>query len=422
MQSAKLIHILFYVALLSSATVKQSVFAFQSDNPREQHVFQQQQQQAISNSILSPFSYEWIQLLEQFHNTLGHRNTSKDDDACLFPVPAFDCEPFIWHDAILHRDAYHLRPNDIKAVIAIGDSISAGFGMISGKYLSSDSIFSRKHRKVFSVGGDKGEYTIPNYLAAWTNAPNKGPPTGYTLPLSRGKQLDNAVSGSKTQELDDQISRLVHLLKAEKYKDIRDEWKLITLFIGANNVCVLCEPPMTTLPGLAEADVFEENVRQALTRIKDQVPKSFVNLVALFNVSSVYEASRGDPYCEFVLDPSHMVICSCIQGDEKQRRAADRVVNEYNLRLEKLEQEFKQQDTMQFGLSYQPGFKEFPIAKYKQSYFSGVDCFHPNKCANQLMSILLWNNMFSNKQDKKKEYDVETLEFVCPSPANPYIQ
>lgn len=121
-------------------------------------------------------------------------------------------------------------------------------------------------------------------MAAWTNASNKGPPTGYTLPLSRGKQLDNAVSGSKTQELDDQISRLVHLLKAEKYKDIRDEWKLITLFIGANNVCVLCEPPMTTLPGLAEADVFEDNVRQALTRIKDEVPKSFVNLVALFNV------------------------------------------------------------------------------------------------------------------------------------------
>lgn len=420
MRSTNLIHIICWLALLSSANETQVAFAFQTDNPQEQHVFQQHQHQTSSNSILSPFSYEWIQLLEQFHNTLGHRNTSKDDDACLFPVPAFDCEPFIWHDAILNRDAYHLRPNDIKAVIAIGDSISAGFGMISGRPPFSTILEYRG--KVFSVGGDKGEYTIPNYLAAWTNASNKGPPTGYTLPLSRGKQLDNAVSGSKTQELDDQISRLVHLLKAEKYKDIRDEWKLITLFIGANNVCVLCEPPMTTLPGLAEADVFEENVRQALTRIKDQVPKSFVNLVALFNVSSVYEASRGDPYCEFVLDPSHMVICSCIQGDEKQRRAADRVVNEYNLRLEKLEQEFKQQDTMQFGLSYQPGFKEFPIAKYKQSYFSGVDCFHPNKCANQLMSILLWNNMFSNKQDKKKEYDVETLEFVCPSPANPYIQ
>lgn len=104
----------------------------------------------------------------------------------------------------------------------------------------------------------------------------------------------------------------------------------------------------------------------------------------------MYEASRGDPYCEFVLDPSHMVICSCIQGNEKQRRgntfskyasksyvflhvAADRVVNEYNLRLEKLAKEFKFKDKMELGVSYQPGFKQFPIAKYKQAYFSGID-------------------------------------------------
>lgn len=116
MLSTRLLHIVvFYVAFLSSTSEKQSVLAFQTGIEQEQLVFhqqqQQQQQQASSNSILSPFSYEWIQLLEQFHNTLGHRNTSKDDDACLFPVPAFDCEPFIWHDAIVNRDAYHLRPN-----------------------------------------------------------------------------------------------------------------------------------------------------------------------------------------------------------------------------------------------------------------------------------------------------------------------
>ncbi|KAI8647148.1 hypothetical protein BD408DRAFT_408682 [Parasitella parasitica] len=385
----------------------------------QQYVFLKNQP-IDSKSILSPFSYEWIQLLEQFHNTLGHTNISKDNDACIFPVPAFDCEPFIWHDAILDRDAYHLRPNDIKAVIAIGDSISAGFGMISKRPPFSTILEYRG--KVFSVGGDKGEYTIPNYLSAWTNTSNRGPPTGYTFPLSRGKQLDNAVSGSKTQDLNEQISRLVYLLSTSKYKDIKDEWKLVTLFIGANNVCVLCEPPITTLPGLAEADIFEDNVRQALARIKNEVGKSFVNLVALFNVSSVYEASRGDPYCEFVLDPSHLVICSCIQGDEKQRRAADRVVNEYNLRLEKLEKEFKQQNLMELGVSYQPGFKQFPIAKYKQSYFSGVDCFHPNKCANQLMSIILWNNMFSSKEEKNKAYDIESLDFICPSPQRPYIQ
>lgn len=84
--------------------------------------------------------------------------------------------------------------------------------------------------------------------------------------------------------MDAEVSRLIRVLNTEKYKDIKNEWKLITLFIGANNVCVLCEPPMTTLPGLADADIFEDNVRHVLERIRSDVGKSFVNLVALFNV------------------------------------------------------------------------------------------------------------------------------------------
>lgn len=68
-------------------------------------------QQPGKNGIIPPFTYEWTQILEQFHNTLGNKNTSKDDSACLYPVPSFDCEPFVWNDAIIERDAYHLRPN-----------------------------------------------------------------------------------------------------------------------------------------------------------------------------------------------------------------------------------------------------------------------------------------------------------------------
>lgn len=49
------------------------------------------------------------------------------------------------------------------------------------------------------------------------------------------------------------------------------------------------------------------------------------------------------------------------------------IVNEYNKRLEKLEKEFKYKDKMNFGISFQPGFKQFPVGKYKQAYFSGID-------------------------------------------------
>jgi hypothetical protein len=74
---------------------------------QDQYIFKE----AKNNRLVSPFTYEWTQLLEQFHNTLGNKNTTKDDSACLYPIPEFNCEPFIWHDAIVDRDAYHLRPS-----------------------------------------------------------------------------------------------------------------------------------------------------------------------------------------------------------------------------------------------------------------------------------------------------------------------
>lgn len=49
------------------------------------------------------------------------------------------------------------------------------------------------------------------------------------------------------------------------------------------------------------------------------------------------------------------------------------MVAEYNKRLEKLEREYKNKDVMELGVSYQPGFKQFQVGKYKQAYFSGVD-------------------------------------------------
>ncbi|KAG1048765.1 hypothetical protein G6F55_007152 [Rhizopus delemar] len=344
-----------------------------------------QQQVVLTNSagLIQPFTYEWVHILEQLHNTFGNR--SKSEKKCLHQIPKFKCKPFYWEDSITNRDAYHLRPIDIKSVIAIGDSMTAGFGMMSGRPPFSTILEYRG--KVFSVGGDEGEYTIPNFLSVYSDV--QGPPEGITLPLSKGKKLNSAITGAKTQDLNQEVERLIHLLNTKEYRQVKDEWKVITLFIGANNVCVLCTPPVTRLPDLSDADIFENNIRLVLERLRTEVGKSFINLVGLFNVSSVYEATRGDSYCEMIWDPSYMMICSCIQQDEQQRQgkqelvlekvelnkstAADRLIHEYNLRLQKLEKEFKFKDKEQFGVSYQPAFTQFPVAKYKQAYFSGID-------------------------------------------------
>jgi small subunit ribosomal protein S29e/phospholipase B1 len=94
------------------------------------------------------------------------------------------------------------------------------------------------------------------------------------------------VSGAKAQDLDHQVTRLIEQLDHHpSYKALKSQWKVITLLVGANNVCVLCTPPFTQLPGMADVDLFETHVRSTLDRLHHQVGKSFVNLVALFNVN-----------------------------------------------------------------------------------------------------------------------------------------
>ncbi|CAO3651060.1 unnamed protein product [Cunninghamella blakesleeana] len=370
-----------------------------------------------------PFTEPWLHLLEQYYNMFHGENNNviSLQEQCAYSLPDFNCHPFIHNDGIsdAKRNAYHIRPQDIKLVIALGDSITAGFGMISRRPPFSTILEYRG--KVFSIGGDKDEYTIPQFLSTYSST--YGSPEGVTLPLSRGKDLNNAVSGAKVQELDQQVDRLLHHLKYHYHStNVKNQWKLITLFIGANNICVLCTPPITRLPGLADVEIFDQHIRDTLENLRSQVGKSIVNLVALFNISSVYEASRGNPYCEMVLDPNHMVICSCLQESAEQRIAADLVVKEYNKRLEKIAYEYHILHDPNFSVNYQPGFQHFPVAKYKQRYLSKFDCFHPNRCANQVMSLVLWNNMFSNNDEKNQLYQLHNLTFICPSKDRPYLQ
>lgn len=163
---------------------------------------------------------------------------------------------------------------------------------------------------MFSVGMDIDEYTLPNFLARYTDT--EGGPDGVTFPLSRGKGLDLAVSsnpttqcnqivsiclhflpcflqvsGAKVQDLNNEVDKLIDLLNSDKqYRSIKDEWKLITIFIGANNICVLCEKSWTGRSAMAQAEEFERHMQLVLEKLRDNVSKSFVNLVALFNVTS----------------------------------------------------------------------------------------------------------------------------------------
>lgn len=96
----------------------------------------------------------------------------------------------------------------------------------------------------------------------------------------------------------------MHQLSHSQYDSVRDSWKLITVLIGANNLCGLCASPSTGLPQQATADEYEKHLRLALHRLRAEVKHAFVNLLALFSVS----LSKSHHFGESVLEAQILLV------------------------------------------------------------------------------------------------------------------
>jgi hypothetical protein len=103
------------------------------------------------------------------------------------PSKAFTCTPYP-DDGVKPKDVRHVRPKDISNIMALGDSITAGFAMTSGMFPFTTL---REFRGgVFDIGGDKGERTIANYLRVY-NPSLRGPSNGLTA-LKTKSMLQNS--------------------------------------------------------------------------------------------------------------------------------------------------------------------------------------------------------------------------------------
>ncbi|KAF9958038.1 hypothetical protein BGZ72_000969 [Mortierella alpina] len=366
---------------------------------------------------LTPYSTAWVQELQLIFNTFG---TAANDTSCPTEIPEWTCQPYPLSDSdfIKPTNVWRLRPHDIKAVVSIGDSVSAGFAMETAR--PPFAIVLEYRGKVFSGGADAGDYTLPNFLKTYTKH-IKGSPSGFTFPLAHGKGLNTAVSGAIAQTLPSQIERLHWQFgPGGPYHKHKKEWKLATVFIGANNLCAACAEQ--TVPEIADPEEYGAALKSALQELKHSIGPAFVNLVGIFDVTLVYDLSRGHPYCEMLFDTLPIPICGCATADENDRKRAGELAREYNEVMKRVAKEINEENAHDgtYGVAYQPGLTRFKegSSKYGQGFMSKLDCFHPNKCANQVMAISLWNNMFSSEEDKDEPMKPSDLEIFCPGPSD----
>jgi len=350
-------------------------------------------------------------------------------------IPLFSCKKL--PPPPPSNDVNKLRPGNIKAVMAVGDSISAGFAMRTGHFWDILELLEFRG-DVFSAGGNLGSITLPNFLKFY-NPDLQGPSMGVSLPLDVYKwqghlvqpwfpnitHLNAGQSSANIKDVPAQVDYLVDQLQTtySKTVDFNKDWKLLTIFIGANDVCPSC----SRYDGdpVKNGDYYETTLRGIINQIYTKIPRVFVNLMPVLKITQVYDISRTSPYCMFMWDTICSHECGCMTAKDstpEKRKIMDLTTLEFTKRMYIVAKEWEDKKLTNFTVKIQPFLTNLTIPLDLGTLFlSQLDCFHPSTLANGAFTIGLWNNMLSPPEKKSNTIPVFGLEIMCPD-ENTYLQ
>ncbi|XP_054258896.1 phospholipase B1, membrane-associated-like [Macrosteles quadrilineatus] len=317
---------------------------------------------------------------------------------------------------------HHLRPGDIDVVGALGDSLVAGNGALE-EYALGTII---EYRGVSWCAGGDGTWrqflTLPNILKMFN--PNL---TGYSVGkgefLSPNSHMNVAIPVSADADALKQARMIVSKMRKERNIDFHNDWKLITIFFGANDLCSgQCYDHTGTTP---EAHAFK--LRLALDYLQERLPRTLVNLVPVLDVSVSVRVKRS-LMCRLL----HRFFCTCfhLRGSADEMSIITDLVRGYQEAEQLLVSSGRYNQKQDFTVVIQPFIKLFnaplePHQRYKHAIdisYVTYDCFHFSQKGHAMAANLLWNNMLEpvgHKTTKALDYMME--KFYCPTEQAPYI-
>jgi len=303
---------------------------------------------------------------------------------------AFDC-PALAVPADVD-DVNKLQPGHIKVVMSLGDSITCGYSAKDTSVLSL-----KQYRGLsFPIGTDPGVVTLPNLIKQYS-------PPGYPLGGSigtglrdaPGNGLNGAVSGAINSDLYGQAEWVVAQLKANKQINLAKDWKMLSVWMGSNNLCVICQNYTAN-----NGDNYEKHMLATLEYLYANVPRLYVNLLPNLDITQMYQYKAG--VCSLL----HGYECTCATSSNAANRAAvSSGVKEYFSRATRIAANFKARNNKEFAVVVQPFLTESAI--FNRSYLSAADCFHPSAISHEAISIAFWNSLLTPSAQKKFAWNPE---------------
>ncbi|KAF3845020.1 hypothetical protein F7725_008183, partial [Dissostichus mawsoni] len=205
-----------------------------------------------------------------------------------------------------------------------------------------------------------------------------------------------------------QIRKLIDTMKNDTTVDFENDWKLVTLFIGGNDLCQYCNDRATL-----SLQNYSLHMKTSLNMFYQEVPKIILNIVEILEIEGLRKIKKDSLGCS-VLQP---LICPCfLQTTEDSPELAEikRFNRDLQYETENVAYGGGYDDREDFAVVVQPFFRNTIIPMNAEgrpdtTYFS-VDCFHFSERGHADMASALWNNM-------EHPY-IFTKVNSLPSPAN----
>ncbi|XP_049869755.1 phospholipase B1, membrane-associated-like isoform X2 [Pectinophora gossypiella] len=335
--------------------------------------------------------------------------------------------PFFCQDSVPYgrskqrpTSVHRLRPGDIDVVAAIGDSLVAGSGALEEFALGA---FVEYRGVSWCAGGDgtwREFLTLPNILKEFN--PNlKGFSTGTGEWLTRNARLNVAFPVASDQDAFKQAKILVARMRSSSDIDIAQDWKMITVFIGANDLCsASCLSPVAWSP-----TAHARKLAKALDYFHTHLPRTIINLVPVLDVSVSVRVLRP-LMCRMM----HSLFCTCFHRGGGELEDLVRMARLYQKAETMLVDSGRYDTTEDFTVVVQPFMRLFnaplpptrPLSLVIHQSYITHDCFHFSQKGHALAANLLWNNLLEpvgNKTDNSPPVLLRT--FRCPSREAPYI-
>ncbi|KFV11665.1 Phospholipase B1, membrane-associated, partial [Tauraco erythrolophus] len=335
-------------------------------------------------------------------------------------IPCFDRSPSDTVPVTVHN----LKPADIRVIGALGDSLTVSNGAGSRPYDILD-VLTQYRGLSWSVGGNENISTVTtlaNILREF-NPSLIGYSTGTGRETTDNAALNQAVAGDKAENVPAQVRRLVDRMKNDSRINLQTDWKLITLFIGANDICQFCNDPVHYSP-----ENYTYNIQLALDMLHQEVPRTFVNLVTMLSIERLRElhASENNTCPKLLM----RLLCPCVIDPEDNSNEFKKLVyfiRMYQERTRQLVESGRYDTTDDFTVVMQPFLRNASMPKTQDglpdsSYFA-PDCFHFSQKCHSQAARALWKNMLEPLGEKTDNERIDDeIVLTCPSEAEPFLR